>query len=334
MTEEKRTSRAAKWSIAAFLLLPVASGAFLFAGRMQRGLAMTCAFVTAALVLGCLLVGVIGLFKAWSEVRRDPNVGRGAPIVASILAASFGMFGALVWALVAMMAANPMGRPLRVGGKPTRARRRPEGHAGWSAPIDPAITPNELTAQRWLRDAHLEHASIAAFASLANDLLALGAPASLIRGAHEAALDEIEHARVSFRIASLYAGRPLGPGDYPEARAPRPRRTRDQLLIEVAIESALDGWIGEGVAARIAAEASEREGDPIVREVLASIARDEARHAELGRAVLEFCLDEGASLDVVISAIRARAIDGETRDRALEQLASRRSPVLSGERAG
>jgi hypothetical protein len=61
----------------------------------------------------------------------------------------------------------------------------------------------------------LEHASVASFARFSLQLMAAGAPASLVEAAHRAALDEIEHARLTFRLASRYEGRALGPGPLP-----------------------------------------------------------------------------------------------------------------------
>ena len=76
-------------------------------------------------------------------------------------------------------------------------------------------------AAAWLEIAQLEHASIAAFASLSLRLLAAGAPAELVTASHRAALDEVEHARIAFELASVYGGRRVGPGRFDAAtRAP------------------------------------------------------------------------------------------------------------------
>ena len=57
-------------------------------------------------------------------------------------------------------------------------------------------------AMHWEAAATAEHASVAAFARHSMQLMALAAPMQLIRDAHEAALDEIRHARLSFALAS------------------------------------------------------------------------------------------------------------------------------------
>ena len=49
-------------------------------------------------------------------------------------------------------------------------------------------------------------AEIASFARTSLDLLALGAPADLVAETHRAALDEIEHARIAYALASAFSG--------------------------------------------------------------------------------------------------------------------------------
>lgn len=122
----------------------------------------------------------------------------------------------------------------------------------------------------------MEHASVASFARASLQLLALGAPPELVAGAHAAALDEIEHARLCYGIASRYAGRPIGPGalavdDAPIALSPA----------AVAVETLLGGCVNEAIAALEARDASDAATDPAIRAALATIADDEARHAEL-----------------------------------------------------
>src|SRR5262245_889099 len=61
-------------------------------------------------------------------------------------------------------------------------------------PVDP--TTRAALAAAWLRDAQMEHASIASFARFTLELLAVGAPAELVADSQRASLDEIEHARM------------------------------------------------------------------------------------------------------------------------------------------
>ena len=144
-------------------------------------------------------------------------------------------------------------------------------------------------ARRWTLVAQMEHASIAAFARFSLQLLALGAPSDLIERTNQALADETAHARSAFALASAYAGRPIGP---------------DRLALDGAFGGAIDlaevvrlvvrkGCVGETVAAIEASEAEGRCIDPVVRRVLARIAVEEGRHAELAWRTVRWALDAG-----------------------------------------
>ena len=110
--------------------------------------------------------------------------------------------------------------------RPARRRSR----APSSAPTRPrplvclrasrASTPEAraVLAEHWTQEAAFEHASIASFARLTLDLLSVGAPPDLLDAAR-ATLDEIEHARITFALATATAGSPGRP-----CRAARSRR--------------------------------------------------------------------------------------------------------------
>lgn len=103
-------------------------------------------------------------------------------------------------------------------------------------------------ADRWLEAAQMEHASIASFGRFALQLLRLGAPAELVQNAHVAALDEIEHARICFALASAYAGRAYGPGGLDGISGEFPSDLRTVLCANVE-----EGCVGETLAALEAA---------------------------------------------------------------------------------
>lgn len=155
------------------------------------------------------------------------------------------------------------------------------------AAVSPAIR-SEL-ARRWADDALDEHASIASFARFSLQLLAVGAPPDLVAGSHAAALDEIGHARCSFAVASRYAGEPFGPGPLDGATSERHQVSLDELVRATTRE----GCVGETTAAAIAA--AERDACTIepVRELLAIIARDEARHAALAWRFVRWAIATG-----------------------------------------
>ena len=252
------------------------------------------------------LAVVFGAFFLLARVGSTaPNERRSEAAQAMIVSAC-GAVISLLWALSSID--FTMGRPWRKdrGGRPSRAR--PRSRADWSA-ARTACAPDESAAARWLRAALDEHASIAAFSRLSLDLLAHAAPPSLVRWATEAALEEIRHAELCFERASALGGCDVGPSELPTGAATAPS------LAVLARESLVDGCIGEGVAAECARRSAELASDPSARAVWTEIARDEARHAELGWAIVEWALERDGE-----------AIRGELR-RLMEHLA----PPAGGE---
>jgi hypothetical protein len=172
------------------------------------------------------------------------------------------------------------GRPFLVAEEARVAplEKRPDWCEASAPPRVTDLTDHErrALAEHWSAMGQMEHASIAAFARFALELLALGAPAALVTGAHEAMADETAHARAAFTLASAYAGRTLGPGPLPidgALGASTARSTFATLLRE--------GCIGETLAAVEATEALADATDAAVRAALARISSDETRHAEL-----------------------------------------------------
>ena len=85
------------------------------------------------------------------------------------------------------------------------------------SPVDPSVA--DQLANYWTRIGQLEHASVAAFAQFVLQLLAVAAPPDLVLAAQSALADEVEHARLAFGLASLYAGVGVGPGPLAIARS-------------------------------------------------------------------------------------------------------------------
>ncbi len=141
-------------------------------------------------------------------------------------------------------------------------------------------------ADGWRKVAAMETASIAAFAHLANELLALGAPPRLLTGALRAAQEEVEHARLCYGLAASLDGRSLGPAHFPEALKPRDTRLTPERF---AVECLIEGCLGEGVSAWVAAELALTATDERTREVLRKISVEELSHAELGWNIVDWC---------------------------------------------
>lgn len=139
-----------------------------------------------------------------------------------------------------------------------------------AALADPAGRP--LLRRRKRSMASAEQESVPAFARVALQLWAHGAPPELIARAHQAALEEIDHAR---RLGSDWAPLPLPP-------------LRIGSLRQLAVESLKDGVWGEGRASAQAAARAKTASSPEAREHWAVIARDEQRHAELARDIVRW----------------------------------------------
>jgi hypothetical protein len=180
-------------------------------------------------------------------------------------------------------------------------------------------------ARAWRADAAFEHASVAAFARFSMDLMQLGAPADLVARAHAAALDEIEHARLCHAIAKAYDGRARGPA--PVAAL---SRAHAPTFAELAVETFVDGCVGETIAAMSAREAARDAAAP-VRAALLRIAEDEERHAELAFAALAWLVSSGGApaRRAVADALGATAV-GAIDPHAIDRPAHGR---LGGQRA-
>ena len=149
---------------------------------------------------------------------------------------------------------SPGGRPLREDGvavvAPTHARD------GWTTPatvsgLSPAA--RAFAASAWAREAAFEHASVAAFARLAVELMAHAAPADLVDAALAAARDEVRHAQRCYGLAAAFGGDAVGPGPLPVETS-----TRIPSLEQLAVDCFRDGCVNETVAALCVAEAARR----------------------------------------------------------------------------
>ncbi len=179
---------------------------------------------------------------------------------------------------------------------------------------------DEATAARladyWTRIGQVEHASVASFAQFVLQLLAVGAGPELVLAAQQALADEVEHARLAFALASLYAGTGVGPG--PLAIAGAVPVVDLAGVVEAVIREAC---VGETLAAFEAREAAAQATDPGVQAALRRIAGDEQRHAELGWRFVQWALAADASLHARVQATFAAAVSeartGVARDAAV-----------------
>lgn len=203
-----------------------------------------------------------------------------------------------------------VGRPLvAANGEPLLAEsvRRDDWHGSFdSSELENASA--ELRAARaevWSRIAALEHASVASFAKVSLQLLALGAPLDLVMDTHQAALDEIEHARLAYAVASASGDHALGPG-------PLAIETLDvdaPTLADLAEETFRDGCVVETLGVVKARALLADETSPTLSAVLERIVSDEERHAELAWRTVAWALRTGGhSVEARIERELARAV--------------------------
>ena len=172
------------------------------------------------------------------------------------------------------------GRPLR-----RNDARAPLAGAQWIASLRERSS-EDRAARVWAERACLEWASVPAFCELARQLEVSGAPAGLIARARDAAADELRHAAISAQAAAGLAAAPTLALD-PPVSSERSVASGRAAIVRLAVESFLDGCIGEGTAAAVAAREAELARDDIAR-LQRTIACDEARHAELAWDILEW----------------------------------------------
>jgi hypothetical protein len=200
------------------------------------------------------------------------------------------------------------GRPFLVNGVPRLASLNHEIVDQTSVAPPPSANISELSptereqvGQYWMTMGLMEHASIAAFARFALQLMHVGAPLSLLEAAQQAMVDETEHTKACFSIASTVSGKPLSPGKLSITDA---FDTDLETIVRLTIR---EGCIGETVAALLAAEAHRCCDAAAIRATLSKIQADESRHAELAWRFVQWALDQyptlpnGTALDDVVA---------------------------------
>lgn len=162
--------------------------------------------------------------------------------------------------------------------------------------------------------AHLEAASIQAFLRLYEELHLHGADEALRDSALVSAMDEVLHTDLSTRLAHRFGATPPRPDVTPLPLRP---------LFEVALDNAVEGCTRETYGALVAHHQALHARDAELRTVMARIAEDETRHAELSWAVERWALTRLS--DAERSELR------EARRRAVEVLRQEVAEPLEAE---
>jgi len=181
-----------------------------------------------------------------------------------------------------------IGRPLTVEGQTQAAKSTSRADWGNSMVLDVDIVDpliRSIARNHYVEMAAMEHASVASFARFSLQLMAFGAPAELLVEAHRAALDEIEHARVAYRLATLFGSTSVGPDKLPAAVAAIP--TGIVEFVEALVEG---GCVGETLGAAEAREAAQAATSVVLTDALGKIAADEEKHATLAWRTLQWAI--------------------------------------------
>ena len=200
-----------------------------------------------------------------------------------------------------------IGRPFEVAGSWRSADPvdREDWQADGASSLESAFSALDAKgraalASHWLDAARMEHASVASFARLTLELLAVGAPAELLARSQQAGIDEVRHAQACYSLAQALGAGDVGPGALPidgSLRAP--------TLVEVAAAAAREGCVWETVAALQAQVEAVQARHPALQAWLQPIADDEGRHAELAWDIVRWAVEVGGApvRDAVVAAL-------------------------------
>lgn len=246
-------------------------------------------------------IGLVLLLAAlgWMSVRVIGGRFEQGAALGSLLGLALGVVALAVVTREVVVGQWVEGRPIR------RRRRVPER----PNPSLPGGADGSGVEALWLSAAADEAAAVVAFGDLGLRLARVGAPRALIQRCQVAAGDEIRHARTCAAFARRHPpddrahdGRPEPtPADVEGAR----RSSRRAELVRLAVESFVDGVMGEGFAARRLDAGSVTVATSAGAAALRVMATEERRHAALGADVVRWCTSQHPFL--VVAALRAAA---------------------------
>ncbi|HEX4457804.1 MAG TPA: hypothetical protein VIA18_07525 [Polyangia bacterium] len=269
-------------------------------------------------LLGEVVLGIVAAMLA-ARVGRRRN-GWLVALFALIGLAGPALLGLLylfLYAAAGAASGGAWGRPLRLRGRVLHPDLRLGSDWTRGALPSPAgldqPTRDALEAL-WLHDAQKEHASVPAFSRLSWLLAAVGAPPDLIAAVHGAAVEEIDHARRCFALAAGYGGRTHTAEPMPDLLDRAALALDGDALSAIAVESVKDGCLLEDFNADVAAACAAVCVEPVTRDVLERISREERSHAELSWRVVAFCVERGGAR--VRRAVAAVALDRVARPTA------------------
>ena len=155
-----------------------------------------------------------------------------------------------------------------------------------------ANTPLAQEAGRlWLEQAEGEHASVASFARNALQLLSSEVPSDILMLSHQAASDEIKHAKICYGLATTFLGDDFTPGTLDVERS-----LEKSDLKRIARSIIQEGAIAETIAAVEAKVRAHTAKDSSIKTAVSQIARDESNHAQLAWSTIKWMRNRFAEI--------------------------------------
>jgi len=130
-----------------------------------------------------------------------------------------------------------------------------------------------------------EHASVASFARHTLQLMSMGAPATLLIGSQQSAIDEIKHAKMCYGIAKSFLGAKIQPNTLNIDGSVKTMRKSEIIQSVIA-----EGCIGETVAAVRAQLSAHYAKEQKVKGILEEIAADETNHSQLAWNTVQWAI--------------------------------------------
>jgi len=149
----------------------------------------------------------------------------------------------------------------------------------WADIPSVSVASRERARVVWTQSAFSEYASAASFARIATALLAAGAPIDLVSAAGEFVADEMLHAELSARVATVFGGPVVLEVDLEKLVRPP---TATSPLLAAAELIVRTSCVGEALTVPILKSAKLHADSELVEKVIARIVKDESAHAELG----------------------------------------------------
>jgi hypothetical protein len=188
--------------------------------------------------------------------------------------------------------------------------------------IDPALRAR--LGELWVEDARMEHASIAAFERATLELMAMAAPPELLGEVQLAAADEVVHAQRCFGLAARFSGQQREPGPLAtlpprvlglaDASASTDSDRAQTDWVRLALDTFIEGCVGETIATLIARRGMRRCEDPATLATLEQIVDDEGRHAGLAWQTIRWILDASGEHQGAVLAALERQAEGMAAD--------------------